>query len=217
VEAGRPPRSTCPVVGVCPWRTSRIRVEGGSFGRRLRRRVAGAREGEGTVSSRYRPDLRWHPPVGRDAVVGSPGDGASRGRYVVVGCGGDGDRADLVFFLFSLIASGINETLTRLTSRRSRFLEQGLWRLLGNNLELKVPPAHVPGADETWYHRFWDHALVRQLAEPGKKRPSYLPARTFAAVVANMFKEDLGKGEAVLAHAPAPSSSRSPPDRGRPG
>ena len=102
-----------------------------------------------------------------------------------------------VFFLFSLIASGVNETLGRWTKRRARFLERGLWRLLGDDLDRKDPPkAPVPiGAETTsWYLRFWDHALVRQLAEPGKRRPSYVPARTFAAVVGNLFQQDVRAG-----------------------
>jgi hypothetical protein len=109
-----------------------------------------------------------------------------------------------VFFLFSLIASGINETIGRWTKRRARFLERGLWRLLGNDLDRKDPPKGEPTAGEptTWYTRFWEHALVRQLAEPGKKRPSYLPSRTFAAVVGNLFQQDVDAGTGALAMAP---------------
>ena len=111
-----------------------------------------------------------------------------------------------VFFLFSLLASGVNETIGRWTQRRARYLERGLWRLLGDDLNEKDPPPDVPGgaAATTWYARFWDHALVRQLAEPGKKRPSYLPSRTFAAVVGNLFQQDVEKGAQALAAAPAP-------------
>jgi hypothetical protein len=109
-----------------------------------------------------------------------------------------------VFFLFSLIASGINETIGRWTKRRARFLERGLWRLLGDDLSRKDPPKDLPGGElaKSWYARFWEHSLVKQLAEPGKKRPSYLPARTFAAVVGNLFQQDVEAGTRALAVAP---------------
>src|SRR4051794_4266809 len=109
-----------------------------------------------------------------------------------------------IFFLFSLIAGGINETIGRFTNRRARFLERGLWRLIGDDLSRKDPPKDLPGGElaKSWYARFWDHSLVKQLAEPGKKRPSYLPARTFAAVVGTLFQQDVEKGAGALAVAP---------------
>ena len=39
-----------------------------------------------------------------------------------------------VFFVFSMIASGVNEVISRFTTRRARFLERGVWRMLGGQL-----------------------------------------------------------------------------------
>src|SRR4051794_1168005 len=52
-----------------------------------------------------------------------------------------------IFFLFSLIAGGINETIGRFTNRRARFLERGLWRLIGDDLSRKDPPKDLPGGE----------------------------------------------------------------------
>lgn len=83
-----------------------------------------------------------------------------------------------LFFLLSLIASGINELLARVLSWRAKFLEEGIRNLLddpgGNNLAKEV----------------LEHPLVRGLQRHGapsdptsRREPSYIPAKTFVAAL----------------------------------
>ncbi len=76
-----------------------------------------------------------------------------------------------VFFLFSMLSSGVNELISRQTGKRADFLSLGVWRLLEHS-----------GA--TWdqrakyFNSFWEHPLVRQLGKPvaepadGQARPA---------------------------------------------
>jgi hypothetical protein len=82
----------------------------------------------------------------------------------------------LVFFLLSLICSGLNEFLAGLFNMRGRFLTKSLGKLLGEDLQT----------------RLYDHPLIRGLsspdtptaagstaAPPPRKNPAYIPvART---------------------------------------
>jgi hypothetical protein len=120
-----------------------------------------------------------------------------------------------VFFLFSLLCSGVNESFSRLANKRGEFLALGIWQLLGDG----------GGSDPDWYFReFWIHPLVTQLSQqypteggdlfgrvtnvakklltsrhgkaaraatagrytPPRHPPSYIPASTFVAVVGTL-------------------------------
>jgi hypothetical protein len=64
-----------------------------------------------------------------------------------------------VFFLFSMLCSGINEMISRLMGKRADFLTLGVWRLLEHS-----------GTDDEerarYFTRFWQHPLVRTLGQP---------------------------------------------------
>ncbi len=63
-----------------------------------------------------------------------------------------------VFFLFSLLCSGINEMISRTMGKRADFLTLGVWRLLEHS-----------GTDEErarYFMRFWAHPLVLSLGQP---------------------------------------------------
>ncbi|HVL33460.1 MAG TPA: hypothetical protein VM600_07765 [Actinomycetota bacterium] len=81
---------------------------------------------------------------------------------VVVGLG-------MMYFVFSLVCSGVNEFIAGLTQRRARFLREGIENLLGKD----------------WTQRLYRHALVDGLGRTKHRArmPSYISAQTFARVV----------------------------------
>ena len=64
-----------------------------------------------------------------------------------------------VFFLFSMLCSGINEMISRLMGKRADFLTLGVWRLLEHSGTDKEERAK-------YFTRFWQHPLVRTLGQP---------------------------------------------------
>jgi hypothetical protein len=75
-----------------------------------------------------------------------------------------------LYFLLSLVCSGINEFIAGLLRLRARNLEQGIARLLG---------------DEGLKERLFGHPLIKTLSPPGRK-PSYLPANKFALALLDL-------------------------------
>lgn len=92
-----------------------------------------------------------------------------------------------VFFVFSLIASGVNESVASLFKLRARFLEKGLRNMLAH-------PAETKEKGEALLKSISEHPLVRGTVHPPRSSkvkprklapwrrswPSYLPSRTFA-------------------------------------
>lgn len=77
----------------------------------------------------------------------------------------------LLFFLTSIICSGINELIAQQLGRRGKFLREGMMNLV---------------ADRWLYLRLINHPIVSSLYRdlPGKPRtPSYIPGRTFATAL----------------------------------
>ena len=71
-----------------------------------------------------------------------------------------------VFFLFSLVASGITELVSALLRLRARTLESGLRELL---------------SDPATANELFSHPLVARLAKGEKRKtPSYLSPRNFS-------------------------------------
>lgn len=88
-----------------------------------------------------------------------------------------------VFFVFSLLCSGVNEAISRIFSKRSRFLEAGIWRLFEQQTsdttsaetgDTTAPQAAAEGTEpaktrtvaEERFQEFWSHPLVQQLYRP---------------------------------------------------
>ena len=95
-----------------------------------------------------------------------------------------------VFFLFSMLCSGINELVARALGKRADFLAAGLWSLLDNSKDGE--PGGGDGADR-YFKAFHQHPLVKQLGqavrdvhqgEPGRIRGRW---RTFCAWVRKRF------------------------------
>lgn len=98
----------------------------------------------------------------------------------------------VVYFLLSVLASGLSEALESLVRRRPRYLEAGIFDLLGTRI-----------------HEFYDHPLVETLhpdrgrprrvpgkgqvpATPkkrGKQKPSYIPSRIFSAAILSLLTD----------------------------
>jgi len=79
----------------------------------------------------------------------------------------------LIYFLLSLICSTINEGISNLFGLRASSLKEGLENLLGSDVAKGV----------------FDHHLVKGLVQkdalPWKRRPSYIPTRTFVMAALN--------------------------------
>jgi hypothetical protein len=79
----------------------------------------------------------------------------------------------LIYFLLSLICSTINEGISNLLGLRAASLKEGLNNLLGSDVAKGV----------------FDHQLVKGLVQkdalPWKRRPSYIPTRTFVMAALN--------------------------------
>jgi hypothetical protein len=90
-----------------------------------------------------------------------------------------------VFTMLSIVCSAIAEGIEALVKRRARHLEAGLERLLA--------------ADGSSYvSQFYAHPLIRAFSDPGGRRPSYVPPRSFALAVLDVLaKADRARKEAV--------------------
>jgi hypothetical protein len=82
-----------------------------------------------------------------------------------------------LYFLLSLVCSGINELIAGVLRLRASNLEVGIGRLLG---------------DEELKRRLFDHPLIRTLGQPGRtpggpgRKPSYLPASKFTLALLDL-------------------------------
>jgi len=79
----------------------------------------------------------------------------------------------LIYFLLSLICSTINEGISNLFGLRAASLKEGLDNLLGSDLAKGIFDHHLV------------KGLVQQDALPWKRRPSYIPTRTFVMAALN--------------------------------
>jgi hypothetical protein len=71
-----------------------------------------------------------------------------------------------VYFLFSMLCSGLNEFIARLFDKRSSFLRAGMRQLLDNS----CPGPDVANA-QTFQEAFWKHPLIRQLGQSIRPEP----------------------------------------------
>jgi hypothetical protein len=106
-----------------------------------------------------------------------------------------------VYFVFSMLCSGINESIARALGKRAAMLASQLARILES-------------PDHAIVKRFYANPLVQAVFEPGKEpatdeapkfttaskartHPSYLSAHTFAVAVLDSLSPQLGKPSAV--------------------
>jgi len=95
----------------------------------------------------------------------------------------------LIYFLFSLLTSGINELAEQFLHRRAKFLESGIVDILG-----------------PWARKFYQHPLIQALHPeqgrpqtlpppgasppvPPKFGPSYIPSRTFSRALLSLVAD----------------------------
>jgi len=71
-----------------------------------------------------------------------------------------------VYLLLALICTAANGTIAAITKRRARFLEKGIYSLVGDDPDLTK--------------KVLEHPLVASLAPKKDTTPSYLPASKFA-------------------------------------
>lgn len=101
----------------------------------------------------------------------------------------------LVFFLFSLLCSGVNELiLGHLKRLRATMLEAGIRKLLGDP---KIADA------------FFSHPLITGLSPQDGRNPSYIPPNTFVDALMAVVKE---AAPSIAPHAPATGVAPPVPD-----
>lgn len=97
-----------------------------------------------------------------------------------------------VFFLFSMLCSGINELIARALGKRADFLAAGLWSLLDNSKDGEPDGGGADDRDK-YFKAFHQHPLVKQLGqsvrdvdqgEPGRIRGRW---RKFCSRVRKVF------------------------------
>jgi hypothetical protein len=83
-----------------------------------------------------------------------------------------------LYFLLSIVCSAINESLAAVLNMRARYLERGVRTLLGRE-------AHV----RSFYNQWRLRALMKPPGKifKGPRKPSYIPARTFALTLLDTF------------------------------
>jgi hypothetical protein len=100
-----------------------------------------------------------------------------------------------VYLLLGLVCSVLNESIARMLALRANTLEEGIRNLLND--------PNGQGLAE----QFYNHPLIKGLAQQGwfdqkvgrKGRPSYIPARTFALALMDIFAPaDTGAGSKNL-------------------
>src|SRR5262245_43169493 len=72
-----------------------------------------------------------------------------------------------VYFVFSVLCSGVNEFVSRRLEKRSVFLAQGVWQMLDNN---------DSDVQDSIFQQFWKHPLVSQLGQSGARKHEGAPA-----------------------------------------
>ena len=97
----------------------------------------------------------------------------------------------LIFLIFSLVCSAINEAVAALFALRARTLQHALRGMLDN--------AGAGPCTGLTVDKIAEHPLVASLVSPGKTRPwrrtlpSYMPSRTFASAVLDTIAPPNGK------------------------
>jgi hypothetical protein len=120
-----------------------------------------------------------------------------------------------VYLLLALFCTTVNEWLAGLLKTRGKLLAQGVRQLLDGQ----------PHGEASAYFlsAFYSHPLVTGMMTKDGQHPSYLPARTFAAVVLDLVKHapggdpsDAGRSVGSLADGDVKTALRAllPPDGG---
>jgi triacylglycerol lipase len=85
----------------------------------------------------------------------------------------------LVYLLFSLVCSSLNEGIASMTNRRGKILREAIARLLGEySTTAQRKEGKAKATDE-----IYEHALVKALRRTEERDPSYIPNETFAAAL----------------------------------
>jgi hypothetical protein len=116
----------------------------------------------------------------------------------------------LVYFLLSLLCSGVNEAMEAFLRRRSKFLEGGIVDLLG--LDLKRQLYDHPLL-ETLYPQKGMPATEEAVPREDRKKPSYIPP----AVVSHALLSILipGRGSSAAQRGGGGPEDHRPPGHGR--
>lgn len=106
-----------------------------------------------------------------------------------------------IYILLALVCSVVNEMIAGVFDSRMRNLGRGIHNLLGETplstwQQLKIignDEAKSKLADKSHVEKFYNHPLIKTLYEDGT-RPSYIPSKTFARALIDMFAPAQGNG-----------------------
>lgn len=113
----------------------------------------------------------------------------------------------LVFFVFSLLVSGLNEGIATLFEVRANFLIKGIRKLVDGNPDPTPDPMPktsraIPTPEQvqaalssgTLTHWIYKHPLVDDIKRPGwknrRRKPSYMSSRNFARALVDVLVPD---------------------------
>jgi hypothetical protein len=89
-----------------------------------------------------------------------------------------------VYLLLGIICTSLNEWIAGLIGLRSRTLAKGIRQLLDGQASYKGPANQGRGENaKLFLEEFYEHPLISGMASGPNNKPSYIPARTFAAAV----------------------------------
>jgi hypothetical protein len=107
----------------------------------------------------------------------------------------------LIYFLFSLVTSGINEVIASACHLRAKYLEAAIVKLLGEHAAqfFAHPSIMAMGGNSGWALP-WKPLPTEPSG--GRRKPSYIPSDTFATTVLSIVAAPAGLDDPTTAYVP---------------
>jgi hypothetical protein len=110
----------------------------------------------------------------------------------------------LVFLLYSLLATVIQELLATLFGFRAKILERAICRMLQDasmengkisRIQSMFKGSGMLGNEDSLLARFYKHPLIQFLGESDKKKPSYITSKNFSSVLVDLITENTDEND----------------------
>lgn len=109
-----------------------------------------------------------------------------------------------IYVLLALVCAAVTELIAGWRDSRMKNLSRGIHNLLGEvpiSIKQRVNMLYDKdlraGLENNSVQKFYNHPLVKTLYEDGTK-PSYIPSKTFARVIVDMFSPATGTGSRTV-------------------